>query len=203
MFRAGGAMIKSTLESNVDGMVAVSARRQPHDSPDRVPGMKTPEESRSARRRALRLALVVLAVSGFCFGNSLLWAVYNSSYAAAAGCRYAHVSPSAARGVDYTGPGQPYGAVLSCRMVSRRLGWFGVPETSSSVLLLLTQRGMVLIRLDYRDVQSRRMTVKAVELPPEDAPSSVTRDERDRLRRDVAGRGGVRPGEWVLVYGDG
>jgi hypothetical protein len=79
---------------------------------------------------------------------------------------------------------------------------FGSTELSV-YLLLTTQKGLVAVRVDCQNLGQRQYTADATELAAHDVPSGLSDEELAHLTADIATRGGVRPGEWVLHYGDG
>jgi hypothetical protein len=97
----------------------------------------------------------------------------------------------------------PYGNVISCRELDREGHLFGSADLSV-YLLLDTQRGLVAVRVDYRDLGTPRFYgAYATEIEAADVASGLSDDELAQLTKDASQRGGVRVGDWVLHYGDG
>jgi hypothetical protein len=116
------------------------------------------------------------------------------------GCHEGPVEP----GTNYPGSFlYPYGAVHSCRVLASRTHWFGGVDRST-VLRLETDRGMVVLRVDYRNLDAgRQYTARGVELTPDDAGDLLGRADRERLSTDIGSRGGISREPWLLAYGDG
>jgi hypothetical protein len=96
----------------------------------------------------------------------------------------------------------PFGEAVSCRHLDRDSVVPGEVDVRDT-LLLVTRSGLVLLRLDYHDLdRGRQHRVVATEVAPGDAPG-VSADEERRHRVDTAARGGARADEWILDYGDG
>lgn len=102
-----------------------------------------------------------------------------------------------------SGTEQPYGPVASCRVLDRSSHWFGdVPATA--VLLLDTEKGLVALQVDYRNINAgRQWRAVAQELSASQARHWLTADDTTKLSHDITSRGGVRTAAWTLVYGDG
>jgi len=97
----------------------------------------------------------------------------------------------------------PYGAVRSCRILERHGHWSGRAE-ASAVLRLETEKGLVFVRAEYRDIDAgRQMKVDAYELAPGGVPGDLSTEDTRRHRADVDARGGVQKEPWILNYGDG
>lgn len=97
----------------------------------------------------------------------------------------------------------PYGPVDSCRLLDHRVPLVGEVD-AVTYLLLQTEAGVVVVRVDYRDLDmGRRWNAHAVELSVEQAPRGMSGQDRRKHRQDVEDRGGVRAEVWTLVYGDG
>jgi hypothetical protein len=98
----------------------------------------------------------------------------------------------------------PYGKILSCKVVDRKVPWFG-DVYASTVALLESDKGPVVIEFDYGDPRGgTQSTVTVFELTPEQAPSTLTADEAKRHREAVDSRSGVRPEVWTYApEGDG
>jgi hypothetical protein len=106
-------------------------------------------------------------------------------------------------GIAYpAGTGPPYGTVRSCQVLDSRSDLFGGLD-GGVFLLLDTDRGLVAVRVDYRDTAlGRQYRADAVELAAALTPNLFPAEAR-RLRQSIEGRGGVRTQVWTLHYGDG
>ncbi|WP_155374874.1 hypothetical protein [Catellatospora vulcania] len=96
----------------------------------------------------------------------------------------------------------PYGTVTSCRVLGGEVGLLSADADTD--LLLETRRGLVAVRVAYRDMdRGRQWTAKATELTADQAAHLLSDAEERRLRTSIASRGGVLAEEWTLNYGDG
>jgi hypothetical protein len=140
----------------------------------------------------------IIGFAAFIIANS---GVIGSGYAWA-GCGEGPTNPSITA-EKYLGDFMyPYGDVTACREFHRQSQF--LRSTDLTVYLLLTtQKGLVAVRVDYQNLGQRRYTAAATELAANDVPSGLSDDELAHLTADIAGRGGVRPGQWILHYGDG
>jgi hypothetical protein len=114
------------------------------------------------------------------------------------GCTYVVTGlPFPANAADH-----PYGTVRSCQVLdSHTLLFTGVD--GSVFLLLDTETGSVVVRVDYRNTGlGRQYRAKAVELTATRTPNLSAAEAR-QLQRSIDGRGGVRTQVWVVHYGDG
>ena len=101
-----------------------------------------------------------------------------------------------ARSVAY-----PYGTIRGCRVLDGSARPWG-PVDVSYVVLLETDTGPLLARIDFADLDAgRQSTATAVELDP--AGSDLRPEEVDRVSRAISQRGGLRPDPWITRYGDG
>jgi hypothetical protein len=95
----------------------------------------------------------------------------------------------------------PYGAVDACRVLSSAAHLFGKADVSF-ILLLETDEGSVLVRMDYYDIGAGRQYVaEATELDP--AGYDLSEDDVTRINQAITRRGGLRATPWVVHYGDG
>jgi hypothetical protein len=119
-----------------------------------------------------------------------------------AGCGEGPTNPSVTMQTNPDSYKYPYGNVTSCRELHRQSHLFGSTDLSVYVLLT-TQKGLVAVRVDYHNLGSRLYIADASELATNQVPSGLSDDELAHLAADIAARGGVRPGQWILHYGDG
>ena len=97
----------------------------------------------------------------------------------------------------------PFGLVRSCRLLDRRVPWFGEVD-ATTYLLLDTERGAVALRVDYRDHETgRRTNAMAVELDAGEVPGDLSPDEMATLEAAIKARGGLATEPWYVRYGDG
>lgn len=96
----------------------------------------------------------------------------------------------------------PYGAVRGCQVLDGGAHPLGDVDVSF-VVLLDTDAGPVLARVDYRDTNAGRQYVAAAtELDP--AGSGDLSSERIAgITQAIAARGGLQPTPWIVHYGDG
>jgi hypothetical protein len=95
----------------------------------------------------------------------------------------------------------PYGAIRGCRVVSMTAHVFGEVDVSY-VLVLQTDMGPAVVRMDYRNTAAGRQYVaEAVELDPGGA--HLADDDAARITQAITGRGGRQPTPWIVHYGDG
>jgi hypothetical protein len=95
----------------------------------------------------------------------------------------------------------PYGAVYSCRVLDRTVHLFAEVAVSY-VLVLETDTGPVLVRLDYTNINhGRQYFANATELSPTDADLSDA--DTARIDQAIQARGGRKPTPWTVHYGDG
>ena len=92
---------------------------------------------------------------------------------------------------------KPYGTVVACRGLMREAHWRGVTE-ASAYLLLDTIQGLVVVRVDYRDVGSADWTAYATEIDSTPVEQYLSGEQLLSLQRATAARGGLRPGIWTL-----
>ncbi|MEU8080359.1 hypothetical protein AB0B31_33500 [Catellatospora citrea] len=148
-------------------------------------------------RRGWTVASVAaLAVCVGVLVNGPLWGGVD----AVDGCHLGPTIPEL-RSTGHTGYTWPYGAVTGCREFGHRDHWNS--GDSTEWLVVDTDRGAVLIRLEVVDHDRRFWRAIGHETEPDDAPGGLTDDEVRRLRTDVAARGGVRTEPWIFEYGDG
>jgi hypothetical protein len=119
-----------------------------------------------------------------------------------AGCGEGPTNPRVTMQTNPDSYKYPYGNVTSCREFHRQSHLFGSTDLSV-YLLLATQKGLVAVRVDYHNLGEPRFTADATELAANDLPSGLSDDETAHLAADIAARGGVQPGKWILNYGDG
>jgi hypothetical protein len=152
-------------------------------------------------RRSLRLLVLVLLV--FVVGVLAAFAITLSEHRRALsgrfGCRDVPMAPAVTP--ESTAFLWPYGAVYECRA----LGWpaplFGDADLSVT-LLLSTDAGPVLVRLDYTNLDAgRQYGAAATEIAPGGA--DLPADEIERINRGIQARGGLQPTPWIVHYGDG
>lgn len=96
----------------------------------------------------------------------------------------------------------PYGAVYTCRVLDSVAHVFGKVDVSFT-LLLDTEKGPVLVRMDYLNTTAGRQYVaEATELTP---PAGVDLPDEDvaTIERAITRRGGLQPTPWIVHYGDG
>lgn len=93
----------------------------------------------------------------------------------------------------------PYGLVHSCRVRGNSRSLFSGQETV--VLLIDTDRGSVVLRVDYSDLdRGRQYLAKATEI---ESAGGLSQAEKEKLQADQRTRGGVSSTPWMLAYGDG
>jgi hypothetical protein len=95
----------------------------------------------------------------------------------------------------------PYGAVYQCRAVGSGAPFFGDVDVSVT-LLLETDAGPVLVRLDYQNLDAgRQYGAAATEIAP--AGAGLSADDEERVNRAIRQRGGLQSTPWIVHYGDG
>jgi hypothetical protein len=153
-------------------------------------------------RRLLRALTVLALLAAGAWAVIITGPLILGAYPHTGGCGEGPTNPNVTQQL-YPGSYQfPYGDVSDCRELGRESQLF---STNQGVdLLLTTQKGLVAIRVDYKNLDAgRQYTAEATELAASDVASGLSNDERARLAADIAARGGVRPSVWVLHYGDG
>lgn len=94
----------------------------------------------------------------------------------------------------------PFGLVRSCRMLDYDPRLFSEVDASTH-LLLGTDSGLVLVRVDYHDLDmGYYWYAVATELAPGESRGGMSDEERRQHRRDVAGRGGVLSEPWTVKH---
>jgi hypothetical protein len=98
----------------------------------------------------------------------------------------------------------PSGVVRSCRLLRWSVPLFGDPAVDFSASVLLdTDRGAFVVRVDYHEHDSRFWSATATELAAAEAPPELSVQERQQVRDGIAARGGALLEPWTLVYNDG
>jgi hypothetical protein len=155
-------------------------------------------------RRGVLLALLLIALAAGVTMTVLFAPRYLERHRYAMtqnGCKNVPMAPAV---TPQTHPGSilwPYGAVHSCRVLDSQAHLSGRTDVSFT-LLLETDKGPVLVRMDYFDIDlGRRYVAAATELDPAgvDLPYPVV----TRIEQAIAGRGGLEPVPWIVHYGDG
>ena len=162
--------------------------------------MVSPIGGRSRRLPRVLVALALLAVGAWVV--IIAGPLVLGAYPHTGGCGEGPTNPNITAQLYPDSYLYPYGNVTSCRELSRESHLFSTNE--GVYLLLTTQKGLVAVRVDYKNLHAgRRYTADATEIAAGDVASGLANDERVRLAADIEARGGVRPGVWVLHYGDG
>jgi hypothetical protein len=122
-------------------------------------------------------------------------------YADRDGCEHVPLAP-AFTPQTYGGVLWPYGEVTACSTLDSDIQLLG-ETTVSFTLLLETESGPVLTRMDYLHIDAgRQFIAEATELDPEatcDLPDADTL----RLTNAITARGGLLAEPWRVHYGDG
>ena len=96
----------------------------------------------------------------------------------------------------------PFGAISDCDILQRTMHPTGGADARIA-LLLRTDGGLVKLRIDYTNLAlGRQYRAEAHEIGVHDSPA-LSGSRGRRHAADLDRRGGVRPGPWVLHYGDG
>ena len=118
------------------------------------------------------------------------------------GCAHVPIAPAVTPLTHPDSRRWPYGAVYACRELDGWANLLGEPDVSF-VLLLDTDTGAVLTRMDYYDIDAgRQFVAQAIELQP-DGISGLTASESARINDAIATRGGLLLEPWIVNYGDG
>lgn len=117
------------------------------------------------------------------------------------GCGDVPMAPGA---TPMTAPGSylwPYGAVYSCRVLDRTAHLFTEVDVSY-VLLLESDSGPVLVRMDYTNIDAgRQYMARATELAAGEA--DLADADTARIDQAIEDRGGRNPTPWTVHHGDG
>jgi hypothetical protein len=117
------------------------------------------------------------------------------------GCRDVPLAPAVTPQTHPSALLWPFGAVQACRTV-KTAAWPTGDVDASYVLVLETDRGPVLVRMDYYNLDAgRQFVAAATELSP--ASVDLPADEAVRIARAVQERGGLQDQPWTVHYGDG
>jgi hypothetical protein len=154
---------------------------------------------RSPARLFAVLAAVVAVLAGALVGGRYAMHLGNVRAIAAGLCT---APPGTFVRLTLPGIASPYGTVSDCRVLDRDADLWGNLDGSVSALLT-TASGLAAVRIDLSDLRAgRQFKAEAFEVAAAEAPG-VSGDAERRLTGDIAARGGVRTGAWVLHYGDG
>jgi hypothetical protein len=170
---------------------------------------RTAMQTRAAvRKTLLTLAVVVVVTAGLVVAGQLPRYLDRARYAgthnrAATWCANVPLAPAATPETMGDAMLWPYGAIDSCRALNGSAHLFGTVAVSS-VLLLETEYGPVLVRVDYTNIdRGWQYVAVATELSPAQAGGLVPATDADRISAAIRTRGGLNPTPWTLHYGDG
>ena len=178
--------------TRVDLRSSLDTDRYPTDpAPAATPG-PAPCVSGGMKRLLAGVVTFVVLVAGVLYYLSQL---DDATFLATHGCTEGPLTAQA-KNDGYT---WPYGLVHSCRVLDDSRSLFSGQETV--VLLIGTDRGSVLLHVEYSDLdKGRQYQAKATEI---ESAGGLSRAEKEKLQADLRARNGISSTPWTLAYGDG
>jgi hypothetical protein len=159
----------------------------------------------STRKRRILLVLLLIGSTAMAMLTALVAPRYVERHRFAAvkdGCADVPMAPMVTPQTYPDSFPWPYGAVYACNVLDGGANPLSAPDVSF-ILLLETDKGPVLTRMDYYDIRAaRRYVAEATELGPKGF-DRLAAGEVARINQAIAARGGRQPTPWVVHYGDG